>query len=75
MGDVQHFETDLAWAGLFYLEERLPYYDIIYPYLFDRVCFLVIIFTLMKDLKVPTSREHPRCANAHTCLEPTIARQ
>ena len=41
MGDVQHFETDLAWAGLFYLEERLPYYDIIYPYLFDKVCFLV----------------------------------
>ena len=41
MGDVQFGKTDIAWAGLFYLEERLPYYDIIYPYLFDRVCFLV----------------------------------
>lgn len=41
MGDVQHDKTDIAWAGLFYLEERLPYYDIVYPYLFDNVCFMI----------------------------------
>lgn len=41
MGDVQNARTDIAWAGLFYLEERLPYYDIVYPYLFDNVCFMI----------------------------------
>ncbi len=41
MGDVQNAKTDIAWAGLFYLEERLPYYDIVYPYLFDNVCFMI----------------------------------
>jgi ABC-type amino acid transport substrate-binding protein len=41
MGDVQNDRTDVAWADMYLLAERLSSIDYTYPHLYDRVCFMV----------------------------------